>query len=109
MLCHDLVMFKLVFFKQTNLSHRDNAMIADFADRGKEASGYIVSLPPNDTQFVVMPVWGGVDRPDAILGVIYQHKATEEQCNFFLREVDPRGVDTKLKAFKFDLQAANFP
>ena len=35
-------MFKLVFFKQTNLSHRDNAMIADFADHGTRTSGYIV-------------------------------------------------------------------
>ena len=100
----DLFMFKLVFFKQTNLSHRDNAMIADFVDHGKDTSGYIVSLPHNDTQFVVMPLWGGVDRPDDILGVIYQHKATEEHCSLMLRGVDPRWVDTKFNALKVDFE-----
>ena len=92
---HDLFMVKLVFFKQTNLGHIDNAMISDSADHGQESSGYTVSLQPSDTQFVVMQVWGGVDRPDHILGVIYQHRATGDHCNFMLRGVDPRGVDTQ--------------
>ena len=70
----DLFMLKLAFFKQTNLSHRNKAMIKDFADHGKRTSGYIVSLPPNDTQCVVSPVWEGVDRPKAILGVLYKTK-----------------------------------
>ena len=105
----DLFMFKLVFFKQTNLSHRDLQMISDFGQSGQETSGYTVSLQPNDTQFVVMPVWGGVDRPDHILGVIYQHRATERHCHFMERGVDPRGVDTQINAFTFDLQAVNPP
>ena len=105
----DQFMFKLVFFKQTNLSHRDNAMIADFADHGTRTSGYIVPLQPHGTEFVVMPVWGGVDRPDHILGVIYQHRATERHCHFMSRGVDPRGVDTQINAFMFDLQAVNYP
>ena len=35
-----------------------------------EVSGYIFTLPPHDTPFVVMPVWDGVDsRPDEKRGL----------------------------------------
>ena len=104
----DQFMFKLAFFKQTNLSHRDNAMISDCADYGQETSGYIVPLQPNDTQFVVMPVWGGVDRPDHILGVIYQHRATERHCHLMERGVDPRDVDPNINELTIDLHVLRF-
>ena len=40
------------------------------------------TLPPHDTPFVLMPVWGGVDsRPNDILGVFYQHQTTQEHCS----------------------------
>ena len=101
---HDLFMFKLVFFKQSHFSHRDNAMMKDFADHGKQTSGYIVTLQPNGTPFVVMPLWGGEDRPEAILGVFYQHKATEEQCSLRSMGIEPSRLDTKAVALQVDIE-----
>ena len=103
---HNVFMFKLVFMKQgwKHLSADERTMLAHFADGKKGVSGYILTLPPHDTPFVVMPLWGGVDRPEAILGVFYQHKATEELCSLMLRGVDPRGVDTKARALQVDFE-----
>ena len=79
-------------------------MMKDFADHGKRTSGYIVTLPPNGTPFVVMPLWGGVDRPEAILGVFYQHKATEEQCSLMSKGIEPSSLDTKTVALQVDIE-----
>ena len=54
-------------------------------------------MPPHDTPFVVMPVWGGVDsRPNEILGVLYQHQTTQEHYILVERRIDPSGVGEQM-------------
>ena len=96
---HNVFMFKLVFMKQgwKHLSADERTMLAHFADGRKGVSEYILTLPPHDTPFVVMPVWGGVDsRPNEIFRVLYQHQTTQEHCSLVGRGIDPRGVDMSM-------------
>ena len=98
-LSQDVFMFKLVFMKQSweHFSADERTMLAHFADGKRGVSGYMLPLPPHDTPFVVMPVWGGVDsRPNEILGMVYQHQATQEHCSLVGRGIDPRGVDMSM-------------
>ena len=103
---HNVFMFKLVFMKQgwKHLSADERTMLAHFADGRKGVSGYILTLPPHDTPFVVMPLWGGEDRPENILGVFYQHKATEEQCSLMSMGIEPSSLDTKAVALQVDIE-----
>ena len=89
---HNVFMFKLVFMKQCwkHLSADERTMLAHFADGKKGVSGYILTLPPHGTPFVVMPVWGGVDsRPNEILGVLYQHQTIQEHCLSLIHISEP--------------------
>ena len=81
-------------------------MLAHFADGKKGVSGYILTLPPHGTPFVVMPVWGGVDsRPNEILGVLYQHQTIQEHCSLVGRGIDPRGVDMSMPRHECIIQS----
>jgi hypothetical protein len=101
---HNLFLFKLVFMKQYNFSDREYEMMDDFADFGQRTSGYHVR-GRHGTPLVVMPVWGGQDRPNAILGVMYQHKATEDACRMKERGVDIRQFHNDCPVFSFDFGA----
>ena len=105
---HSVFMFKLVFMKQDwkHLSADERTMLAHFADGKKGVSGYILTLPPHDTPFVVMPVWGGVDsRPNDILGLLYQHQTTQEHCSLVGKGIDPRGVDMSMPRHECVIQS----
>ena len=104
---HNVFLLKLVFMKQSwkHFNADERIMLAHFADGKKRASGYILTLPPHDTPFVVMPVWGGVDsRPNEILGVLYQHKTTQVHCSLMERGIDPRGIDMSMPIHEHVIQ-----
>ena len=90
---HNVFMFKLVFMKQDwkQLRADERTVVAHFADGKREVSKYILTLPPHDTPFVVMPVWGSVDsRPNDITGVLYQHQTIQEHCSLVGKGIDPQ-------------------
>jgi hypothetical protein len=97
-LAENIFLFKLVFMKQhmEHFTSTERTQMMHFADAARKTSGYILHLSPYNTPFVVMPVWGGVDRPNAILGLFYQHKATAEHARLMSNGVDPRFVDMNL-------------
>ena len=104
---HNVFLLKLVFMKQSwkHFNADERTMLAHFADGKKRVSGYILTLPPHDTPFVVMPVWGGVDsRPNEILGVLYQHKTTQVHCSLMERGIDPRGIDMSMPIHEHVIQ-----
>ena len=104
---HNVFLLKLVFMKQSwkHFNADERTMLAHFADGKKRVSGYILTLPPHDTPFVVMPVWGGVDsRPNDILGVLYQHKTTQVHCSLMERGIDPRGIDMSMPIHEHVIQ-----
>jgi len=90
---HNVFMFKLVFMKQDwkQLRADERTVVAHFADGKREVSKYILTLPPHDTPFVVMPVWSSVDsRPNDITGVLYQHQTIQEHCSLVGKGIDPQ-------------------
>ena len=104
---HNVFLLKLVFMKQSwkHFNADERTMLAHFADGKRRVSGYILTLPPHDTPFVVMPVWGGVDsRPNEILGVLYQHKTTQVHCSLMERGIDPRGIDMSMPIHEHVIQ-----
>ena len=77
----------------------------EFADLSRRTSGLIVTKPKGETTFVVRPVFGGADRPNAILGILYQHNDTEKHCQLKESGVDPRVVDTTCQVTRVDVSA----
>ena len=65
-------LFKLVFMKQYDLNQEDMAMVREFAGNGSHTrpSELIVTMPLYQTQFVVMPVFGGAGRTNDLLGIL---------------------------------------
>ena len=102
----NLFLCKLVFMKQgmAHLTPSERTQIAHFADPARFCAGYYMNLLPHGTPFVVLPVWGGVDRANEILGVLYQHKTTAEHCRMMQQGVDPRIVDVNVPIFQVELQ-----
>ena len=100
---HDQL-FKLVFMQQDNLSTEEMAMIRQCADPAQFTSGLIVTSPMYKTQFIVRPVFGGADRPNAILGIIYQHHETEKHCQCMECGVHPNAVHGQAQLQRFDLE-----
>ena len=92
-------MFKLVFMKQYNFSGNENVLLSKFAQGYSDS---VVTMGQYGTQFIVMPVWGGADRPNHILGIFYQHARTSFHCQLAVRGVDPREVADGT-AFGFDV------
>ena len=86
------MLFKMVFMQQYNLSKAEWAMIKTFADPAQRTAGLVVTAPNHQTQFIVRPVWGGDDRPNAILGIIYNHCDTETHCQLMESGVHPKEV-----------------
>jgi hypothetical protein len=105
----DEFMFKLVFMKQYNLNGNDNVLLSKFAQGYSEI---VVTKGQYGTQLIVMPVWGGADRPNHILGIFYQHARTRYHCQLAVRGVDPREVaDGTVFGFDVDgheVQPINF-
>lgn len=96
----DEFMFKLVFMKQLNLSEDDKVLISRFAGGYSDS---VVTMPQYGTKFIVMPVWGGGDRSDHILGIFYQHAMTADHCLLAQRGVDPRDVAPNVPIFAYDV------
>ena len=99
-LVQDMFLFKLVFMKQSHFSNRDKPMLKDFADLRKRTTGYKVQ-ERHGTPFVVMPVWGGQNRPNELLGVFYQHQMSHDQCQLKSRGVDIKQVHHDCPVFSF--------
>ena len=95
----DEFMFKLVFTKQYNFSGNENVLLSKFAQGYSDS---VVTMGQYGTQFIVMPVWGGADRPNHILGIFYKHARTSYHCQLAVRGVDPREVADGT-AFGFDV------
>ena len=51
------------------------------------------------TTFYVRAVWGGADRPNAILGLVWQHPLTEKHC--MIKKTS--GLDPTDELMQFDL------
>ena len=92
-------MFKLVFMNQYNFTDQEKDMLSKFAQGYSDS---VVTMP-NGTQFIAMPVWGGADRPNHILGIFYQHARTDDHCQLAMRGVDPREVHSDGPVFGFDV------
>ena len=105
----DEFMFKLVFMNQHNFSGNDKVLLSKFAQGYSESR---LCIGQYGTQFIVMPVWGGADRPNHILGIFYQHARTGYHCQLAVRGVDPRDVaDGSVFGFDVDrheVQPINF-
>ena len=96
----DEFMFKLVFMKEYNFSGNDKVLLSKFAQGYSDS---VVTMGQYGTQFIVMPVWGGADRLNHILGIFYQHAKTGHHCELAGRGVDPREVAGPV--FGFDVDA----
>ena len=85
-------LFKLVFMKQYELNQEDNAMISEFAGHFENTrpAGLIVTMPLYQTQFVAMPVLGGGERRNHLLGILYQHIETQRHVRLQAAGADPR-------------------
>ena len=87
-------LFKLVFMKQYDLNQEDMAMVREFAGNVHASRhGLIATMPLYQTQFVVMPVFGGAGRRNHLLGILYQHSETQRHVQLKECGVDPSDVD----------------
>ena len=96
----DQFMFKLVFMKQYSFSCEETVLLSKFAEGYSDS---VVTMAMYGTQFIVMPVWGGADRPNHILGIFYQHARTGYHCQLADRGVDPRAVADHKPIAGFDV------
>ena len=81
--------------KQYDLNQEDMAMVREFAGNGSHTrpSELVVTMPLYQTQFVVMPVFGGAGRTNDLLGILYQHSETQRHVQLKECGVDPSVVD----------------
>ena len=99
------VLFKMVFMQQYNLSNEEWPMLREFADYEKRTAALVVTAPIHQTQFVARPVFGGEDRPNAILGIIYNHFETETHCQLMERDVHPKDVHSCQATLMINVEA----
>lgn len=85
-------LLNIVFMKQYDLTPNDMAMVNQFANLILGISNMSMRLP-GGTEVDCRPVWGGGDRSNHILGIFYQHSATEHHCLLKTRGVDAMQVD----------------
>ena len=72
-------LYKVVWMKQYNLHPWDLQMVQTLAENQSiDNIGYQMNGSGNT--FYLRAVWGGADRPNAILGLVWQHSLTEKHC-----------------------------
>ena len=71
-------LYKVVWMKQYNFHPMDLQMMQTFADN--HAIDNIGCQMRSGNTFYLRAVWGGADRPNAILGLVWQHSLTEKHC-----------------------------
>ena len=71
--------YKMVWMKQYNMTDRDHALMHCFADRSKCLDNLGCEMKQGNV-FHVRAVWGGSDRPEDIIGLVWQHSITEKHC-----------------------------
>ena len=67
-----------MWVKQYNFHPMDLQMMQTFADN--QAIDNIGCEMRSGNTFYLRAVWGGADRPNAILGLVWQHSLTEKHC-----------------------------
>ena len=66
-----------------------------------------VHMPQYCTEFIVMPVWGGFERSNNILGIFYQHEKTANHCSLVQRGVGPREIASNGPVMALDILVPN--
>ena len=92
----------LVLMKQYELdnSEREMAMTL-YQEHGP--SEIDVCMPPYGTQFVVRLVWGGGERSNTILGLVYEHIHTATHCDFVANGRDPCEFDNAFPVWRLHI------
>ena len=73
--------YKMVWMEQYNMTPRDHALMHIFADRSKDVENLGCDMKQGNT-FHVRAVWGGSDRQDHIIGLVWKHSITMCGCMF---------------------------
>ena len=100
----DVFLLKLVFMVQILLTDQDMELVKQFAGGICERRVY---MPQYCTEFIVMPVWGGFERSNHILGIFYQHGKTANHCSLANRGVDPREIASNAPVLACDILVPN--
>ena len=95
-------LLKLVFRKQDELDNREREMAMTFY-HGHGLSEIDVCMPQYGTQFVVRLVWGGGERSNTILGILYEHIHTATHCDFFANGRDPCEIDNAFPVWRLHI------
>ena len=90
---HDFFFVKMVYMKQTHLSRKERKWAGWFYR--VHVNHIIQTGKASGQQWMAMPVWGKGDRSQDILGVFYQHTASQDHCEIAYSGVDPRTVDPR--------------
>ena len=72
-------LYKVVWMKQYNMNPWDLQTMQIFADN-KIIEDIGCQMKGSGNTFYLRAVWGGADRPNAILGLVWQHSLTEKHC-----------------------------